>query len=107
MHKTHISMLWSDALVSADRDAWISDWALSSIWGDDPDIPQERIDYLGRIYDCAHMDVKSICRSSGLTQAALSGRFCIPKRTVEDWCRGLRTPPDYVRLLIALALGLI
>ena len=37
-----------------------------------------------------------------LTQAEMSEKLGIPKRTIEDWERGLRTPPGYVeRLIIA------
>lgn len=101
--------LWADALTASDRDAYVSDWALSSIWGDDPEseIPAERIEYLGQIWDAAHMDVKSICRAANLTQAALAQRFCIPKRTVEDWARGVRTAPDYIRLMMCELLRLV
>lgn len=104
-----LSTLWADALTVEDRDAYISDWALSSIWEDPEDapIPAERIENLGRIWDVVHMDMRDICKAADLTQTALAQKFCIPMRTVSDWCRGLRTPPDYVRLLIALQLKLL
>ena len=39
---------------------------------------------------------------AGLTQAAMSEKLNIPKRTIEEWESGRRTPPDYVeRLVIA------
>lgn len=109
MTKNYISRLWPDALANSDREAYVSDWALSSVWEDDPesDIPADRIDDLGKIWDCAHMSVKDICKVAGLSQVGLASRFAIPTRTVEDWCRGQRTPPDYVRLLLALALDLM
>ena len=44
--------------------------------------------------------IKNICESYGLSQAELSRRFEIPRRTVSDWCRGLRVPPDYVVTMI-------
>jgi DNA-binding transcriptional regulator YiaG len=103
------SILWAEALDATDRDAYVSDWALSSIWEDDPEseIPQERVDYLRQIWDGAHMSVKEICKTVGLTQAGLAQRFCIPKRTVEDWCRGVSKCPDYTRLMMMELLGLI
>lgn len=103
------AQLWGESLTTRDRDTYVSDWALSSIWEDDPEseIPQERIEYLTMIWDAAHMSVKDICKAAGLTQAGLAQRFCIPKRTVEDWCRGVAKCADYIRLMMADSLGLI
>lgn len=44
--------------------------------------------------------IKNICESYGLSQTELSRRFEIPLRTVQDWHRGLRTPPAYVVTMI-------
>lgn len=59
------------------------------------------------VWDAAHMDVKSICRAAGLTQAALAARFGIPKRTVENWCSGANKCPDYTRRMMCELLGLL
>ena len=104
-------LLWGDALQSDNRDRYVSEWSTSSIWR----LPEElgdndllgAADKLGQIWDIAHMSVKGICQAAGLTQAALAQRFCIPKRTIEDWCTAKRTPPDYIRLMMAEALGII
>lgn len=47
------NFLFFDALNRADRDAYVSDWALSSVWGDDPEaeIPAARIETLGQLWD--------------------------------------------------------
>lgn len=42
------------------------------------------------------MTIKEICEKYGLSQTALSKRFGIPLRTIQDWHAGRRTPPDYV-----------
>lgn len=42
------------------------------------------------------MTIKDICSTHGLTQKALSERFGIPLRTIEDWAGGRRKPPEYV-----------
>ena len=85
-----------------DREAYISDLSLSSIWGDGPEdeIPPARLEQLGSIYDAVHRSIKQIAADAGLTQRKLADRFCIPVRTIEDWCAGKRTPPDYVRLMM-------
>lgn len=91
-----------------DPDAYVSDLALSSIWGDAPDadIPADRIDALRGIYTAATRPMRQIVADTGLSQASFAQRLCIPLRTVEDWCRSLRECPVYVRLLIQESLGL-
>lgn len=109
MNDHTFSTLWAEALTATDRDAYVSDWTLSTIWGDDPDaeIPQERIAHLDQIWDAAHMSVRQMCKAAKLSQVALAQRFCIPYRTVQNWCGDVSKCPDYVRLLLAEALGLI
>jgi hypothetical protein len=100
--------LFAAALTSADRDAFISDWSLSSVWDDAPDadIPAGRIDLLARLWDAAHLTIRDIRQHTGLSQAAFATRYCIPTRTLEDWERGARSCPDYLRLLLTQAVGL-
>jgi len=47
--------------------------------------------------------VKEIRADLGMTQQKFSDYFGIPKRTIQDWERGLRTPPTYVIRLLNLA----
>ncbi len=102
--------LFTDALARKDisRDAFVSDWTLSSMWGDSPDadIPHERVDEIGRVWDVAHLTIRDIRHHTGLSQVKFATRFCIPRRSVEDWEAGARACPDYVRLLLAQAAGL-
>ena len=100
--------LFSAALSSSNRDAFVSAWSLSSVWGDAPDagIPADRIDLLARLWDAAHVTIRDIRQHTGLSQAAFATRYCIPTRTLEDWERGVRRCPDYLRLLLAQATGL-
>lgn len=97
--------LWTEAQTSTDREAFISDWALSSVWEDaeDAPIPDGRADAIGAVWDTAHLTIRDIRASTGLSQVAFAQRFCIPRRTVEDWEAGRRSCPDYVRLLLARA----
>ena len=100
--------LFAAALAAADRDTFVSDWSLSSVWGDAPDadIPADRIDLLARLWDAAHLTIRDIRQHTGLSQVAFATRYCIPTRTLEDWERGVRSCPDYLRLLLAQASGL-
>lgn len=99
--------LWAEALTSADRDAFVSDWALSSIWEDaeGDGITTSRIADLEELWDVAHATVRDIREHTGLTQAAFAVKYCIPKRSVENWESGSRSCPDYVRLLLAQVTG--
>ena len=93
----------------SDPDAYVSDLALSTIWGDTPDapIPPERLDQLRSIYAAASRTVREIVAHSGLSQAAFAERYCIPKRTVENWCTESRGCPIYLPLLLQRAENLI
>lgn len=99
----------SEAPNYTDRDAYISDLALSSMWGDkeDDDIPAERIAALGKIWDAVNRSVKEIAADAGLSQRKLAERFAIPYRTVENWAAGSRECPIYVRLMMQQLLGLL
>ena len=92
-----------------DRDAYLSDLALSSIWGDaaDAEIPDERIRDLGEIWDAYHRSVKQIAAEAGISCRAMAEHFCIPSRTVEDWYTERRESPLYVRLMMQELLGLL
>ena len=94
--------LFIAALSSSNRDAFVS------VWSDAPDagIPADRIDLLARIWDAAHLTIRDIRQHTGLSQAAFATRYCIPTRTLEDWERGVRSCPDYLRLLLAQVTGL-
>lgn len=104
-----LTTLLAETSAYTDRDAYISDLALSSMWGDAPedDIPADRLALLGRVWDFAHMDFRAIRQASSLTQAAFADRFGIPKRTIEAWDEGQRTPPAYVLRMMAQLLGII
>lgn len=89
--------------------AYVSDLALSSIWGGDPedDPPAHLMDTLRSIYTAVHRTIREIVEASGLSQAAFARRYCIPKRTVENWCSGVNDCPLYTRLLFQESLGLL
>lgn len=100
--------LYTAALESTDRDAYLSDWSLSSIWEDEEgtDSPAKRIEQVAAIWDVAHLTVRQIRKHTGLTQAAFGTRFVIPRRTIQNWESGTNECPAYVRLLLAQAVGL-
>jgi DNA-binding transcriptional regulator YiaG len=48
--------------------------------------------------------IRDIVRESRMTQRNFAAYLNIPLRTVEDWCRGIRKCPEYVRDLIVYRL---
>ena len=60
-----------------------------------------------RIWEVAHMNINELRKTAGLTQSAMSKRFAIPLRTLENWCRGVSRPPEYVRFMLIDLLGLL
>ena len=102
-----------EAASYASREAYISGMALSSMWGDAPDsdIPADRIDKLGEIWDALHRSIKDIAAAAGMSQRKLAERFCIPYRTGENWAStsstSSRSCPVYVRLMMQECLGLL
>ena len=47
------------------------------------------------------MEIKSIRTAHGLTQQAMSDITGIPKRTIENWEAGSRTPPAWLPKMIS------
>lgn len=50
--------------------------------------------------------IREIRAKLELTQAAMADEFSIPKRTIEEWERGSRKPPEYVVLLLERIAGI-
>lgn len=44
--------------------------------------------------------LKQARKSAELSQQGMAGRMLIPKRTIEDWEAGRRTPPEYVQRFV-------
>ena len=91
-----------------DPDAYVSDLALSDIWGDGPEdgIPEERINQLQAIYRAASMTVPEIAKAAGLNITQMSARFAVPYRTMQDWFSGARACSLASRLMMLECLGL-
>lgn len=44
--------------------------------------------------------LKEARAATGMSQQAMADRTLIPKRTIEEWERGNRTPPPYVQRFV-------
>lgn len=111
MNNKHFNLLWSEALRSDDALVFLNEWLASSIWGDTEKLSDSEMlsirETLMEIWNAAHMSIKDICEQKKLTMAELSNRFCIPYRTIQNWCNGTNKCPDYVRLMILKQLNIL
>lgn len=90
-----------------DRDAYIKNMYLSKIW-DTEDVRREgREEWLGQIWDATHRNMKDIIAITKSSQLKMCRYFGIPRRTLEDWCSGIYTPPPYILIMMQEILGLI
>lgn len=92
-----------------DVDAYLSDLALSYVWGDDPEdpdatIPEERIKYIADLWRWYHMSAAELLQASGYTAPQLADALGIPYSTVAGWVSGKYKAPQYV---IAMAAELL
>lgn len=71
------------------------------------DMQDSQIEAVGQIWDAVHRSVPEIAAAAGLSNRKLAERFSIPYRTVENWCGGQRSCPDYVRMMMQECLGLL
>ena len=90
--------LWGEAITSPDRDAFVSDAALSSLWGEDDADPMAHVPELEKLWDAAHTGVKAIREFAGMTQAEFAARHLVPLRTLQRWEKG--ECPEHIRLLL-------
>lgn len=100
---------WRESMTFTDRDAFVSELALSSAFHapEDGSIDQDLVDHLGSIWDAAHRSIRQIAADADLSQRKLAERFGIPYRTMENWCAGTNKCPDYARLMMQECVGLL
>ena len=93
-----LALLIAEVPNYTDREAYVSDLSLSSIWGDGEDdpIPPARIDMVGRVYDALHCTLPELLDLFDLSQTDFARRFDIPLRSVQDWYSGRRRTPPYL-----------
>lgn len=65
------------------------------------------VQWLTQIHAAVNRSVKDIAKAAGMAQYRLAKHFCIPRRTMEDWCREVSRCPVYTRLMMQEVLGLV
>lgn len=109
MTQEQYSFAVTEAAEYTDLDAYLTDVAMSTVWGNDLNapIPQRQLDDLTAIFVAVHRTTRDILDLSGLSQASFAQRYAIPRRTFQDWVLGVRTCPLYLRLLLQQSEGLL
>ena len=75
------------------------DWAEKNLDADDFE------ELFGEVSeDDASGQIAELVKRSGLSQRAFAEQYHIPLRTLENWCNGDRTPPEYVPYLIQMTM---
>ena len=85
---TDYAALFTEAIASDNRQAFVSDWSLSSLWGDPPDredIPQSRIDFLDQLWIVSGWSVSEICFHAAISIRELEKITLTPYRTLMRW----------------------
>lgn len=67
----------------------------------------QTINMLENIYKATHLSMREIIDASGQKRADIGYIFCIPIRTLEDWCSEKNKCPSYVRLMMIRKFGLL
>lgn len=62
---------------------------------------------LTSIWDAAHMTMSQMVQVAGLNMTSFAKQAGIPYRTLQNWCRGERECPVYLRFLLAEHYSLI
>lgn len=110
MTTRQLQTILPDAFSCPDRDVFVSDWALSSMFlpADDTAAPSDDlIQQLCAVWNAAHCSAADILTLSGLSKQDLCARFMIPVHTFENWLAGRRQCPPYTLLMLQQCLGLL
>lgn len=61
---------------------------------------EEAAEMLSNIYEAANMSFSEIIEKTGKKKSQIRDIFCIPQRTLEDWCYGKAKPNQSIKLMI-------
>ena len=106
MKATLFNRLYKDAAAQPDRELFIAEYGYPD-WFDEisPKIG-EVIDILSNIHYVANLPMRDLIKTYG-SQQKFADRFCIPRRTVENWAMGSRPCPAYTKLMFAEILDVL
>ena len=95
------------AFVYDDPDEYLAHVMKNPIWKEMRINKDKRKEWVMDIWNAAHRDINDILRLTGMSQIKMYTYFCIPRRTLQDWCRGISTPPPYLLMMMQEIFGFV
>lgn len=80
---------------------------MRSLAGRSPEARQVLYEQLRTLWHVVNDPFPAVLGRMGMTEESCSVRFCVPRGVIREWCGSRRSPPLYVRLMMAEAAGLI
>ena len=106
MKATLFNRLYKDAAAQPDLELFLAEYGYPDWFDEISSDSGDVIDMLRNIHYVANLPMKDLIKSFG-TQQAFADRFCVPKRTVENWWQEKNDCPPYTKLMIADILGIL
>lgn len=104
MTDKQFNTIFREACSKQNKELFVSDWVLSLTFDENEDLIKLS-EEIAKIWDVAHLSIKEIRAKTGLSQIKFCERFCIPRRTLENWESGINKCPAYTRLMLAQLVG--
>ena len=109
--------LWWNAMDTRSKEHFVADNGLSAVWLASEDIydsedvfvvvPNERIEFLENLWDAAHGTLQMFAVQSDLGIGDLCRLMGIDHHTSQLWQANPKSMPEYVRVMMARAIGMI
>ena len=110
-------ILWANAIEIPNREHFVADNGLSAVWPASEDIydsagvfvviPNERIEYLENLWDSAHGTIQMFAEQADMSIGGLCRTMGIDYYTRQRWLSDPKSMPEYVRVMLARAIGMI
>ena len=102
--------VWIATHDATSKDVYIADAGMAYVWGDidgDAPIPDERIEFLEKMWDSAHMTLNGFAAAAHMSFWDLCRIMVIYRQTALDWRADAKSIPDYVRIMMARGINFI
>jgi hypothetical protein len=99
--------LWMNATETCRKDHYIGDNGMSYVWPDTDDSLDARVAYLARLWDTAHMNMDAFASASGVSIGDLCRLMGIDHQALLAWSADSGTIPEYIRVMLSRAIGMI
>lgn len=99
--------LWINAVETHRKDHYICDNGMSYVWPDNKDNLDARVAYLECLWDTAHMSMDLFVGASGMSIGDLCRFMAIDRQSFLAWSADPGSIPEYIRVMLSRAIGMI